>query len=47
VLLTLPWWLRSGGPAFWRRTHGVPPHAPTLVSSERLSPIPRVPRRRR
>ena len=47
VLLTLPWWLRAGGRSFWSRTHGLPPHAPTRVSTERLSPIPRVPRRRR
>jgi membrane associated rhomboid family serine protease len=47
VLLTLPWWLRAGGPGFWSRTHGVPPHAATKVSTERLSPIPRVPRHRR
>ena len=47
VLLTLPYWLRSGGAAFWTRTHGAPPHAPTFVSTERLTPIPRVPRRRR
>jgi membrane associated rhomboid family serine protease len=47
VLLTLPWWLSAGGPGFWRRTQGVPPHAATRVSTERLSPIPRVPRRRR
>jgi membrane associated rhomboid family serine protease len=46
VLLTLPFWLRAGGPRFWSRTHGLPPHAPTLVGT-RLSPIPRVPRRRR
>jgi hypothetical protein len=47
VLLTLPWWLGAGGPGFWSRTHGVPPHAATKVSTERLSPIPRVPRHRR
>jgi len=26
VLLTVPLWLRRGGPAFWRRTDGHPPH---------------------
>ena len=46
VLLTLPLWLLRGGPAFWRRTHGHPQHAATRVG-ERLSPIPRVPRRPR
>ncbi|MFD1913185.1 rhomboid family intramembrane serine protease [Halodurantibacterium flavum] len=25
-VLTLPLWLRRGGPAFWRRTKGAPPH---------------------
>lgn len=29
VALAAPWWLRAGGPAFWRRLHGVPPHPPT------------------
>ncbi|SDE42515.1 rhomboid family intramembrane serine protease [Limimaricola pyoseonensis] len=28
LALTLPVWLRRGGPAFWRRTQGHPPHAP-------------------
>ncbi|MGY6410115.1 MAG: rhomboid family intramembrane serine protease [Alkalilacustris sp.] len=26
VTLTLPLWLRRGGPAFWARTRGAPPH---------------------
>ncbi|MDZ4096278.1 MAG: rhomboid family intramembrane serine protease [Paracoccaceae bacterium] len=26
LALTLPFWLARGGPAFWARTHGVPPH---------------------
>ena len=46
VALTLPLWLARGGPAFWRRTHGHPQHAATRVT-ERLTPIPRVPRGRR
>jgi membrane associated rhomboid family serine protease len=46
AVLALPLWIRRGGPRFWRRTHGAPPHAPTPVAA-RLSPIPRVPRRRR
>ena len=33
ALLALPLWLRRGGPRFWRRTHGVPPHAPTRVGT--------------
>ena len=26
LVLSLPVWLRRGGPGFWSRTHGVPPH---------------------
>ncbi len=26
LVLTVPLWLRLGGPAFWTRTHGHPPH---------------------
>lgn len=26
LVLTLPLWLRRGGPAFWRETRGAPPH---------------------
>jgi membrane associated rhomboid family serine protease len=46
VLLTLPVWLRKGGPGFWRRTHGAPPHPETPVDV-RPSTIPTVRRRRR
>ncbi|MGR3464392.1 rhomboid family intramembrane serine protease [Limimaricola sp.] len=44
LVLALPLWLRRGGPAFWARTHGVPPHAaaPPLGRSN----IPVVRRRR-
>jgi membrane associated rhomboid family serine protease len=42
-LLALPAWIRLGGPAFWRRTHGHPPHPEAVW---RNSPIPRVRRRR-
>jgi hypothetical protein len=45
VLLALPWWLRQGGPGFWRRTHGVPPHPGTPVGARPTS-IPTVRRRR-
>ncbi|WP_227269294.1 rhomboid family intramembrane serine protease [Roseobacter weihaiensis] len=44
LVLALPFWLRRGGPAFWRRTHGHPPHPEAryrLVESR----IPKVPRR--
>lgn len=40
LVLTVPLWLRRGGPSFWRRTHGHPPH-PDYQPSR----IPRIPRR--
>jgi len=43
ILLTLPLWLRRGGPAFWQGTHGVPPHPDAVYAR---STIPVVPRRR-
>ncbi len=46
VLLAIPYWLKQGGPAFWQKTHGHPPHEPTPVPT-RLTPIPVVRRRRR
>lgn len=46
VVLTLPFWLRKGGPAFWVRTDGHPPHPPT-ATPERLTGVPIVRRRRR
>ena len=44
AVLALPVWLRRGGPAFWSRTHGHPPHPETTypLSSSR---IPKVRRR--
>lgn len=39
----LPSWLRRGGPAFWRRTHGHPPHPEARYAR---SSVPTVPRRR-
>lgn len=44
VALTLPVWLRRGGPGFWRRTDGHPPHPEAVY---RPSGIPVVRRRRR
>lgn len=44
LVLALPLWLRLGGPAFWSRTHGTPPHPETAWSSS-ASRVPRVPRR--
>lgn len=43
VLMMLPAWFRRGGPAFWSRTHGHPPHAETHYAR---SNIPIVRRRR-
>lgn len=43
LALTLPLWLRLGGPAFWNRTHGLPPHPAASYHIERT----RVPRVRR
>ena len=37
VALAAPWSLRQGGPAFWRRLHGAPPHPPAPA---RLRPRP-------
>jgi membrane associated rhomboid family serine protease len=43
LALTLPLWLGKGGPRYWARNHGAPPH-PEVVY--RRSSIPRVRRRR-
>lgn len=39
LILTLPLFLRHGGPSFWNRTHGKPPHADAVYPPSR---IPRV-----
>ncbi|MEO0403097.1 MAG: rhomboid family intramembrane serine protease [Pseudomonadota bacterium] len=39
LVLTAPLWLRLGGPAFWRRTDGQPPHPETVYAR---SSIPKV-----
>ena len=44
VVLTVPMWLRRGGPAFWARTDGHPPH-PEARYKWQSSSVPRVPRR--
>lgn len=41
----LPKWLREGGPEFWRRTHGHPPH-PDATYRLSSSSVPSVRRRR-
>jgi membrane associated rhomboid family serine protease len=43
--MTVPVWLRRGGPAFWGRTHGLPPH-PEATYPLAASRIPTVRRRR-
>ena len=45
-LLALPLWLREGGPRFWSRTHGHPPHPEAHYPEALNSSIPRVTRRR-
>ncbi|RQP06490.1 MAG: rhomboid family intramembrane serine protease [Paracoccus sp. BP8] len=40
MVLAVPVFLRRGGPDFWRRTHGRPPHAPTYAPS-RIPPVRR------
>ncbi|GGH49249.1 rhomboid family intramembrane serine protease [Frigidibacter albus] len=43
LALALPLWLRRGGPRFWSRTRGLPPHPGTAYAPSR---IPTVRRRR-
>lgn len=46
LILAGPLWLRRGGPAFWGRTHGHPPHPDTeYIYSE--SRIPRLPKKKK
>ncbi len=44
VALVLPLWLRRGGPEYWARFHGKPPHDEVeyVVERRRGTPIPRV-----
>ena len=44
LVMTIPLWRKRGGPAFWRRTHGHPPHPETSYRTVRTG-IPRVRRR--
>lgn len=41
ILLTLPAWLRRGGPRFWARSQGRPEHAPTDWSRSRIPAVRR------
>lgn len=45
LVLAIPTWGRLGGPAFWSRTHGHPPH-PEARYKASYTQVPRVPRRR-
>ncbi len=45
LALSIPVWLRLGGPRFWQRTHGVPPH-PEASYPLGKSRIPTITRRR-
>lgn len=45
IALALPLWLRRGGPAYWQRTHGHPPHPEAQYRTVR-SMIPQAGRRR-
>jgi membrane associated rhomboid family serine protease len=40
LVLTLPLWLRRGGPAFWSRTEGHPPHPEAHYRFQRTSVPP-------
>lgn len=44
--MTLPLWIKRGGPKFWQKTQGYPPH-PEIRYKYTQSRIPRVPRRPR
>ena len=45
LILAVPLWLRRGGPAFWRRTDGHPPHPDARYPALQTSSIPKVKRR--
>jgi membrane associated rhomboid family serine protease len=44
LVLVFPRWWRMGGPAYWARCHGMPPHAEAeyVMERSRKSPIPRI-----
>lgn len=41
MMLALPLWLKRGGPAFWRRTDGHPPHPEAQYASSRIPKVRR------
>lgn len=45
LLGVLPFWLKRGGPKFWTRTEGHPPHPETSYPKVNASRIPRIKRR--
>lgn len=45
LALSIPYWWRLGGPVFWDRTEGQPPHPPQRIPTH-ISRIPVVKRRR-
>ncbi|TMV07764.1 rhomboid family intramembrane serine protease [Ruegeria sediminis] len=45
LILCIPLWIRRGGPRYWRRTHGHPPH-PAQEYEYSPSRIPRLPRKK-
>lgn len=45
LVLILPAWLKRGGPAFWARTHGHPPHEETFQAATHNTVIPQSGRR--
>ncbi len=44
-LMAIPTWLRLGGPAFWARTHGHPPHPEAEYARSHIPVVRRRPRR--
>ena len=44
LVLTVPLWARRGGPSFWSRTHGHPPHPDAHYRFQRTN-VPKVRRR--
>ena len=46
AILAFPLWMRIGGPEYWKKTHGHPPHEDAEYENVGASRIPRVKRRR-
>lgn len=41
LILVIPLWLKLGGPQFWNKTHGHPPHPENVYSASRIPKIQR------